>query len=153
MLPERILEKINFELEEIEFLFELYAGELSHLKDTPNLMETTAFAAILHSFYTGIEKIFLVIARSIDKKIPDDSKWHKTLIVQMTEKNQNRPAVISEKMKTRLLDYLAFRHFFRYSYSFRLEWEELENLVISVKDTWSDFRIEISAFLQSVSGK
>ena len=148
MLPEQVSEKIEFELEEIGLLFELYKNELSNLKQKPNLMEITAYAGILHSFYNGVEKIFLVIAKNIDGKIPDDSRWHKTLLVQMTVENEFRPAVLSQEMKKQLLDYLAFRHFFRHSYSFRLEWEELEELVTSFFDVWEKFKAEILALVK-----
>lgn len=150
MSPEEIIEKIEFELEEIGLLFELYKDDLFNLKPKPNIMEIIAFGGILHSFYNGIEKIFLVIARNIDKKVPDESKWHKRLLVQMTTANESRCAVLSREMKDRLLDYLAFRHFFRHTYSFHLEWEEMEDLVKSIGDVWSSFSSEISAFLSSL---
>ena len=150
MLPEEIIEKIEFELEEIGSLFELYKDELFNLSEEPNLMELTAFAGVLHSFYNGAEKIFLVIARNIDKKVPEDSKWHKTLLLQMTTENKARCAVLSEEMKERLLDYLAFRHFFRHTYSFRLEWEEMEDLVKPIGDVWNQFNSEISVLLESL---
>ena len=150
MLPEQVIEKIEFELEEIGSLFELYKNELFDLKPKPNLMELTAFAGVLHSFYNGIEKILLVIAKNLDKKVPDDSEWHKTLLLQMTTGSESRGAVLSGEMKDILLDYLAFRHFFRHTYSFRLEWEEMEDLVIALNDVRSKFSSEISGFLKSL---
>jgi hypothetical protein len=68
----------------------------------------------------------------------------------MTTDNKARGAVLSEEMKERLLDYLAFRHFFRHTYSFRLEWEEMEDLVKPIGDVWNKFNSEISAFLESL---
>jgi hypothetical protein len=150
VLPEQVIEKIEFELEEIGSLFELYKNELFDLKPKPNLMELTAFAGVLHSFYNGIEKILLVIAKNLDKKVPDDSEWHKTLLLQITTDNEARDAVLSQKMKDQLLDYLAFRHFFRHTYSFHLEWEEMEDLVKSIHDVWKKFKSEILKFLKNV---
>jgi hypothetical protein len=150
VLPEEIIEEIEFELEEISLLFELYKDDLFNLKPKPNIMEITAFAGILHSFYNGIEKIFLLIARDIDNKVPDESKWHKSLLLQMTTGNESRCAVLSGEMKERLLDYLAFRHFFRHTYSFHLEWEEMEDLVKSIGDVWNSFNSEISTFLKKI---
>jgi hypothetical protein len=150
VLPEQVIEKIEFELEEIDSLFELYKDELLARNKKPNLMEVTAFAGVLHSFYNGVEKIFLVIAKNIDKKMPDDSKWHKTLLLQMTTDNESRCAVLSQEMKDRLLDYLAFRHFFRHTYSFRLEWEEMEDILRSINDVWREFKSEITGFLKRI---
>jgi hypothetical protein len=40
------------------------------MERSPNLVELTALASVLHTFYTGTEKTLLIIARNIDKKIP-----------------------------------------------------------------------------------
>lgn len=149
MLPDKTKEKIEFEFDEIESLFELYKKELFDLKQEPSLFELTAFAGILHSFYNGIEKILLIIAKDIDKKIPTDSEWHKSLLLQMTKKNKTRSAVLPEEIKDQLLDYLGFRHFFRHSYSFHLEWEEMEDLVKTIREVWEKFKAKILAFMES----
>jgi uncharacterized protein YutE (UPF0331/DUF86 family) len=149
VLPDKTKEKIDFEFEEIESLFELYKKELFDLKEKPSLFELTAFAGILHSFYNGIEKILLIIASDIDKKTPADSEWHKSLLLQMTKKNETRDAVLSEEIKDQLLDYLGFRHFFRHSYSFHLEWEEMEDLVKTIREVWKKFKEKILAFMES----
>ena len=59
MLPEEIRERIDFEFEEIESLFELYKEEIFDRTQKPSLFELTALAGILHSFYNGIEKDFV----------------------------------------------------------------------------------------------
>jgi hypothetical protein len=33
--------------------------------------------------YNGIEKIFLFIAKEIDKDLPDGTRWHRDLILRM----------------------------------------------------------------------
>lgn len=147
MLPNEIRDQIEFEIEEIESLFELYKEELFGIKQKPDLFELTAFAGILHSFYNGLEKVLLIIAKTIDKKIPTDSSWHKSLLEEMTKENDSRSAVLSGEMKELLLDYLGFRHFFRHAYSFHLEWEEMENLIESMRDVWLKFKSEILTFM------
>ena len=148
MLPDHIIEKIEFEFEEIESLFELYKEELSNLEQKPSLFELTALGGILHSFYNGIEKILLIIAKGIDKKIPTDPKWHRSLLIQLAKKNKYRCSVLSGEVKELLLDYLGFRHFYRHSYSFHLEWEEMEELVRSLHDMWAKFKSEILLFIK-----
>ncbi|MGE5342394.1 MAG: hypothetical protein ACM3SY_13035 [Candidatus Omnitrophota bacterium] len=149
MSPEEIREQIEFELEEIESLFELYKEELRNQERKPDLFKMTAYGGILHSFYNGIERIFLIIAKNIDKKIPNDSSWHKSLLLEMVKENQRRPAVLSEQLKDQLLYYLGFRHFFRHSYSIHLEWEEMEYLIHSLRDVWVKFKVEIIVFLDN----
>lgn len=149
MSLDKVKESIEFELEEIESLFQLYKKELFdlNLEQTPNLVELTAFASVLHSFYNGIENILLEIAKNIDNDTPSDSNWHRSLLLQMTEENKFRKPVLSEKIKNELKKYLTFRHFFRHSYSFHLEWEELEKLVKPIHKVWGRFKSEILSFL------
>jgi hypothetical protein len=149
----KIIKDIKFELGEIESLFELYREELFELKGEPNLLELTAFASVLHSFYTGIEKIFSIIANKVDKNMPYDLNWHKTLLFQMAKENEYRAAVISDKTKDELSKYLIFRHFYRHSYSSRLKWEELKKLIIPINQIWERFRAEIFIFLESLENK
>ncbi|MGB5750797.1 MAG: hypothetical protein WBM69_27755 [Desulfobacterales bacterium] len=57
----------------------------------------------LHGFYSGLERIFELIASSVDSSKPDDKEWHKTLLYQMAQEvPQVRSAVISEKSRSRL---------------------------------------------------
>jgi hypothetical protein len=127
VLPDRIREDIEFEQGEIDSLFQLYQKD-------------------------GIEKILLIIANRIDKKIPSDINWHKSLLEQMAKENKNRKAVLTGDMKNELLKYLGFRHFFRHSYSFHLKWERMEELVKPIHDVWEKFKTEISTFDIETSG-
>lgn len=146
MLPDRVYEDIDFELGEIDLLFELYKQELLDLEEAPNLVELTALASVLHSFYNGIKKILLIIAKSIDNRIPSDLNWHRSLLAQMAEENDQRKAVLTHDMKHELLKYLGFRHFFRHSYSYQLKWERLEELIKALPIVWKNFKAEITKF-------
>jgi hypothetical protein len=56
-------------------------------------IETFAACAMLHSFYTEIEKILTLIAREWDEQIPSSDSWHKALLNQMAASTASRPAV------------------------------------------------------------
>lgn len=146
MLPDRIKEDIEFELGEIDSLFQLYEKELLDMEKSLNLVELTALASVLHSFYNGIENTLLIIAKNIDKNTPSDLDWHKSLLEQMAKENKHRKAVLTDDTKNELLKYLGFRHFFRHSYSIHLKWERMEELVKSIRTVWEKFKAEISAF-------
>jgi len=146
VLPDRIKEDIEFELGEIDSLFQLYEKELLDMEKSLNLVELTALASVLHSFYNGIENTLLIIAKYIDKNIPSDFEWHKSLLEQMAKENKHRKAVLTDDTKNELLKYLGFRHFFRHSYSIHLKWERMEELVKSIRTVWEKFKAEISAF-------
>jgi len=150
VFPDLIREEIEFEFEEIESIFKLYKRELFSRKKKPNSFEMTAYAGILHSFYSGLEKILLIISKNFDTP-PSDSRWHKSLLESMSMENENRKAAISEGMKNELVNYLGFRHFFRHSYSIHLEWEEMEDLIKQIYDVWIRFKAEIIDFIKSLA--
>lgn len=73
-----------------------------------------ALGSILHDFYSGIEKIFLQIAKEIDQSAPKAENWHRLLLEQMTlPLKGRRPPVISIGLASKLQQYLAFRDRFR----------------------------------------
>jgi len=47
-------------------------------RENPSPVEILAVAAILHSFYSGIENIFKRIAKEIDQGLPEGPKCIKT---------------------------------------------------------------------------
>lgn len=66
----------------------------------------------------------------------------------MARSAYNRAPVISEGLKEKLVEYLAFRHFYRNSYSFFLKWNELK-LVDPVLAVWIECKTELKAFVDS----
>lgn len=153
MLIKKTVEEIEFEVDEINNLLDLYREELFELTREPNAVELIALAGVLHSFYCGVENIFLTIAKRVDKTIPDDINWHKTLLYQMTRENECREAIISNTTADELLGYLVFRHFYRHSYSTHLKWSEMEHLVIHIQQTWEKSKTEILSFIKKISNE
>ena len=49
----------------------------------------------------------------------------------------------------KLGEYLAFRHFFSHAYAIELHAEKLEPLVGKIKEVYSDFKADISLFLEN----
>ena len=94
----------------------------------PDLVEVSALAIFLHSFYNGVEKIFVTIAKEIDIKTPNGTQWHRDIVNQMAEDTDKRNKVINGNSIQVLNEYMAFRHFIRHSYSFQLKWSQLKEL-------------------------
>lgn len=144
------IEKIQFEIEEIDRLLKSYAFLIDYCKDkTPDLIELTAIATILHSFYNGIEKVFVLIAKEIDENLPKEYDWHKKILIQMSKPNNKRNNVISQEMLNTLNEYLAFRHFFRHSYSFHLSWNKIEDITTRINMVWRDVKSELYDFIKA----
>jgi hypothetical protein len=148
VLPDTVLEKINFELESIErelmetdSLFE----KLSRIHPDP--VEIRAAATSLHAFYNGIENIFAAVAREVDGIIPGGDRWHNSLLRAMSASTDKRGAFITTELKQDIEQYLAFRHFFRHSYGFILDWEHLKPLCVNRADTFKRLKVEIDNFI------
>lgn len=110
-------------------------------------METAAACAMLHSFYTEIEKILKLSAREWDLLVPSSDSWHKDLLAQMSKATPERPAVISDVMLETLGEFLAFRHLFRGASIALMRWEKLFPLIAKVDQTYEEARMEIEAFV------
>lgn len=147
---EKAKSQMIFEIKQIDELFTSYSELLENSKvKEPTLIELTALGSVLHSFYNGIENIFKTIGKYIDGNLPSGNHWHSQLIKQMTQVTYKRDPVISEELKEKLVEYLAFRHFYRNSYSFFLKWNELKKLTDPVKTVWSECKIELKTFMDS----
>ncbi|MFZ5953069.1 MAG: hypothetical protein ACOYXC_20370 [Candidatus Rifleibacteriota bacterium] len=133
--------KIQFEIEQIENLIGTYSDLLEICSQkAPNKVEIAALGSVLHSFYNGLENIFSVIAKEVDGILPQGFNWHKDLLIQISNKTTSRNAVISDTTREKLVNFLGFRHFFRHSYSFFLDWNELKPLVGNLKSVWKEVR-------------
>ncbi|MDP2898827.1 MAG: hypothetical protein Q8Q12_20000 [bacterium] len=61
----------------------------------PDSVEISALAAMLHSFYTGLENAFKRVAVHLDRALPEGPAWHSRLLERMAEPTQQRRSVIS----------------------------------------------------------
>lgn len=151
MSNERIKSQIQFQIQQIDKLLKMYSQLLKECREKePDLVEITAIASVLHSFYNGLENIFEIIAKRIDNGIIQGEQWHKRLLSEMVSKNDKRSVVISNDLKDKLIEYMGFRHFFRHSYSFFLDWDELKKLVLPLEEVWKQAKEEIEVFLDSI---
>jgi len=151
-LNNKLAIKISLEIEQIDELFVVYADLLEKARrQTPDLVEVAAIGSILHSFYQGLENIFLRVAKELDRDIPSGSESHRALLHQIGQPTPQRPAVLAPALTQKLDGYLTFRHFYRHSYTYFLNWVKLEQLVISLEAVWSQAKAELNEFLDRLS--
>jgi hypothetical protein len=75
----------------------------------------------IHSFYSGLERVFEKISSSVDGSLPQGINWHQELLNQMALEIPNvRPAVISERTRKQLDNYRGFRHVVRNVYTYHI---------------------------------
>ena len=142
--------KLLFEISQIDKLlndskplFDLYT-----LK-TPDFIEMSAGAMVLHSFYSGIENILILIFKRYDEQLPNSNKWHMELLDKAFVSDKNRKQILSNEAQKRLEEYLKFRHFVRHSYGFQLEWERMEDLIDGINNFWETIKKDINNFIKN----
>lgn len=150
-MTKKVAAEIKIEIESIEFLLAEYGSVIHNfLGSAHDKTDDLAVAAVLHSFYGGLENIFQRIAKRIDFQLPPSEQWHTGLLDQMTSATDKRPRLLSTETATLLKDYLQFRHFFRHNYLFVLEHERLEKLVRPLLEIWKQTRGEIEEFVRAI---
>lgn len=139
--------RVNLELAMLHELLDTYRSLLEKVRSAePDHTEMAALAAVLHSFYTGIENIFNRIAMEIDDSPPSGEASHAILLGRMAHPTDVRPAVISEDLRLRLRYYLDFRHMFRHAYAIELKWRKMSDLVLHCEETLDRLEKELEAF-------
>ena len=146
--------KIQLGLEEFTTVREQMAPLIAKPLDSKaGDIETAAACALLHSFYTEIEKILRLIAREWDARIPSSDAWHKELLNQMAAPTNTRPAVITSGLVEILSEFLAFRHLFRGASIALMRWDKLSPLVAKVDQSYVQTRQELETFQTFLQSK
>ena len=141
--------KIEFEISQIDKLIDETMPLLKLAQNKiPDMVETAALGLFLHSFYNGIENIMKFVIKEKYGKLPSSTKWHKELLDLCFIKNTEQNELFSEELKNVLDDYLSFRHFIRNTYTFKIKWERMENLILDIDKNWINIKSEINNFLK-----
>ena len=143
----KLSNRIQSEVVDLESVIDRIKEAWRRSKDSGDDYYLDSVALNLHGFYSGLERIFELIATSVDISKPTDKEWHKTLLCQMAQEvPQVRPAVISEKSRSRLDEYRGFRHVVRNVYTFRFDPEKVEKLATKASGVFADISPELLAF-------
>lgn len=101
----------------------------------------------LHGFYSGLERLFELIARHIDHTLPEGETWHRDLLRQMAHDLADvRPAVISPNNALSLDEFRRFRHLVRNVYTMNLVPDKMAGLLSALPGLWQGLRAEMLAF-------
>ena len=134
------LERLEQEFFKVEKMIDLPAEEISYI-------DRGAIGYLLHNFYNGCENIFRSIARFFENDMGPQN-WHKDLLKRMKlEISGFRPRLIDEELYRLLDDFRAFRHKFRHSYAFELDWEKECLVARKFTHTAKMFKIQINNFI------
>jgi hypothetical protein len=150
MIDERLIRlasRIRRELNDLELvLTRIEEGwQRAHRSDDDYYLDGVALN--LHGFYSGVERIFSLIAETVDSSVPQGENWHLLLLQQMTAEIPDiRPAVISGSVSKKLNEFRGFRHVVRNVYTYHFDPGKIEKLVDKVPDLFRQLKLELSAF-------
>jgi hypothetical protein len=114
--------------------------------------DRAAIGYFLHSFYNGCESIFRSIARFFENDVGPET-WHADLLKRMKlDVEHYRPKVIDEELYRLLEDFRGFRHVFRHSYSFELDWDRERLVALKFRETSALLRAQVRTFLWALDG-
>ena len=134
-------EKILLEIGKIDNLVEKSSVLLEKCKiSEPDFIELNAIGSVLHSFYNGIESIFKLIYKSYSQRPLTSGMWHSELLAEMFTIFEDGSSVLNQNLLPDLKNYLGFRHVFRHSYGYEMDWARLEPLFKNMKNVWSDVK-------------
>jgi len=143
----RLATRIRDELAELDRVAERVAEGWGRALRNADDYYLDGVALNLHGFYSGLERIFELIAATIDGVKPKGENWHQALLQQMTtEAPALRPAVISQRTFRHLDDYRGFRHVVRNVYAYNFETAKLQKLVADLPAILAQVRVELLAF-------
>jgi hypothetical protein len=145
----QLADRIRNELGEIEIVCRRIETGWERVERSGDDYYLDGVALNLHGFYSGLERIFELIATQVDGTKPTGENWHQALLLQMTgEVPEVRPAVISEWTYSQLDEYRGFRHVVRNVYTYKFDPAKVKNLVINIQNLFVQVRAELSAFAE-----
>lgn len=156
MKPEELCEEIAIELE----LMEATVRELSALqhdlagREEPTVREKTAAAAFLAQFYNGVENILKRISRFHAVPLPTGDTWHVDLFKRFCmPPYEPLPALFDEPLASALAPFRKFRHVVYHGYGFELDWSRMREGIERVESVFTQFKLVLSDYLQTLAGE
>lgn len=143
-----LAERIRGELEDLQRVVSratIAWNRAQHSPDEPWYLDSVALN--LHGFYSGLERLFELIARQVDLNTPSGETWHRELLRQMAKDRPDvRPGVLGESTVARLDEFRRFRHLVRNLYTMNLDSERISGLLSSLPRLWETVCVEMLAF-------
>ncbi len=141
-------DKILLEVEKIDSLIEKSSVLLNKCNILePDFIELNAIGSVLHSFYNGLESIFKLIYKSYSENALSSGMWHSELLSEMFKIQKSGKSVLNQELLNDLKEYLGFRHVFRHSYGYEMDWNRLEPLFKKMPQVWNSVKLCILDFI------
>lgn len=147
---EELVERIRGEALDLESVIQRALRAWTQAqRDSGEQAYIDSVALNLHGFYSGLERLFQLIARHMDRNPPMGEAWHRDLIQQMTRDLPDvRPAVVSLENALALDEFRRFRHLVRNVYTLTLAPDRIAGLMSALPRLWHSLRAELLAFAE-----
>jgi len=143
----RLAERIRSECQDLGHVVERAQAGWRRAERSTDDLYLDSVALNLHGFYAGLERMFELIATTVDGQMPAGEQWHQLLLEQMaSEIGSVRPAVISDVTRQALEEYRGFRHVVRNVYTFRFDPAKMQRLVEGAPGVFAQAQAELLAF-------
>ncbi len=151
MIPryQTLVRRIQLEIEELERTQAVIQRhwQTARRTETDSDAYLNSVALNLHTFYSGLERIFELIALELDGGLLGGDAWHTELLRQMAlDVPDVRPRVIRPETAAQLDEYRKFRHRIRNIYATNLDPDRMTPLVVGLATLWPQVREELIAF-------
>jgi septation ring formation regulator EzrA len=126
--------------------------------ETPLFVATNSRASAIESLYTGIEGILKETLAAVQEPVysrkgEDQHRWHAQLLAQAAQQTDERPAIVSEALKTMLDELRRFRYVERNSYGHQLDANRVAELVTLALAAADSVKEEIPSFVTQMTEK
>jgi hypothetical protein len=153
-----LAERIRGEAPDLERVIQRAMRAWAHVQRAPDEQEAylDSVALNLHGFYSGLERLFELIARHVDRALPTGETWHRDLLEQMTHETEDRPAVVNRASALALDEFRRFRHIVRNVYTMNLSPDKVAGLMAVLPELWPRLRAELLAladFLEQLANE
>jgi hypothetical protein len=143
----RLAERIRSECQDLNRVVERAQEGWRRAERSTDELYLDSVALNLHGFYAGLERMFELIATTVDGQMPTGEDWHQLVLEQTaSEIDGVRPAVISDDTRQALDEYPGFRHVVRNVYTFRFDPAKMQRLVENAPGVFAQARAELLAF-------
>lgn len=143
-----LVERIRGEVPDLDRVVQRALAAWAQAKRMPDESAYLDSVALnLHGFYSGLERLFELIARHVDRSLPTGETWHRDLLQQMAQDMTSvRPAVLSQDSALTLDEFRRFRYLVRSVYAISLAPEKMAGLMSALPTLWLTLRAELLAF-------
>ena len=107
-------------------------------RDVPKIGRTNnaavMIAGLIENYYTCLETAFQKISQHFENSL-DPARWHADLLEKMAVKIEGiRIAAVSDEAYGPLLELQRFRHFKRYYFEMKYDWDRMDFLLAKLRE-------------------